>query len=150
MAYHHILLLLHLLAATIWVGGHILLLACYVPAALREKNKHIILDFEKKYEKLGMGALLVLVGSGIAMAIVYGITPTDWFSFAAPVERVVSLKLLLLLLTLLLALSAQFNIIPRLKAGNNNLLPLLYHIMFVTALGILMLVIGSFVRFGGI
>lgn len=143
-------LVLHLIAATIWVGGHMLLLICYVPTAVKQKDKYIILNFEKKYEKLGMTALAILVTTGIGMATDYGIMPSEWLDFKDPIERVVSSKLVLLFLTLSLALSAQLNVIPRLKADNNYLLPLIYHIAFVTAIGISMLIVGTFVRFGGI
>ena len=150
MSYHHILLIFHLLAAAIWVGGHLLLLVSYVPGALRHHNKQVILDFEKHYERVGLPSLAVLVGTGIAMAADFGIGPGYWFHFEAPLERVISLKLLLLLANFALALSAQLNVIPRLKRGSNNLLPLVWHIGLVTAIGVLMLVLGSFIRFGGV
>jgi len=150
MSYHHILLIVHLLAAAIWVGGHLLLLISYVPQALKKKDKHIILNFESRYEKTGMTALATLVVSGIAMAIDYGVMPDQWFTFSLPVERVVSVKLLLLFTTILFAVSAQTLVIPRLKKGSNTMIPLLIHIAGVSILGVMMLIFGSFVRFGGL
>lgn len=150
MSYHHFLLVLHLLAAAVWVGGHLLLLISYVPQALKKKDKHIILHFESRYEKTGMTALVTLVVTGIAMAINYAVMPTQWFTFSLPVERVVSTKLLLLLITVLFAISAQKFVIPKLKKGSNNIIPLVVHIIGVTTAGVLMLILGSFVRFGGI
>lgn len=35
----HFYLIIHLIAAAIWVGGHIILLLGYLPKALREKHK---------------------------------------------------------------------------------------------------------------
>lgn len=150
MNYHHILLTFHLLSAAIWVGGHILLLLRYAPEAYKTSNKHLILQYESRYEKIGLPALVILVGTGIAMAMNYGVTPGEWFLFSTPIERAVSFKLLLLFITVAFALSAQLKVIPKLKAGSNNLLPLLWHIGFVTTIGIIMLVLGSYVRFGGI
>ncbi len=150
MTAHHALLIIHLLAATIWVGGHLLLAVSYVPRALRENNREMILDFESRYEKLGMSALVVLVATGIAMAISYGVYPDQWFRFDSAIENVVSTKLTLLIATLMFALSARFRVIPRLKSGQNGLIPLVVHILSVTTIGVMMVVIGSFIRFGGI
>jgi len=42
--YHHILLILHLLAATIWVGGHLFLSIRFLPEAFRKKRR---IDYQK-------------------------------------------------------------------------------------------------------
>jgi putative copper export protein len=146
---HHLLLIIHLLSATIWVGGHLLLVFGYLPQALKEKNQNIILNYEKKYEPVGMTALILLVTTGILMAYKYGISIEYWFQFSTPIEKVVSTKLLLLLLTVLFALSAQFRVLPKLKTNPNKLPEMTFHILSVTLIGVLMLIFGSFVRFGG-
>ena len=150
MHYHHILLIFHLLASTIWIGGHLLLATSYLPKALRQNNKVIIMDFESRYERLGMSSLFVLVVTGIAMAIDFGVYPGRWFHFAEPIERVISVKLLLLFITLLLALSARFFVIPKLKLETGSIKVLAIHIISVTFIGVLMLVLGSSIRFGGL
>ena len=150
MGYHHILLVVHLLAAAIWVGGHLLLLIAYVPKAIRDRDKYVILNFEGRYERLGMSALVVLIASGIAMAINYGVMPGQWFHFSTATERIVSVKLTLLIITFLFALSAQLRVIPKVKAGSDRLGLLLFHITAVTILGVLMLFFGTFIRFGGL
>jgi putative copper export protein len=147
---HHLLLIIHLLCASIWVGGHLLLVFGHLPQALRDKNQNIILDYERKYEPVGMTALILLVISGILMAYKYGISIEYWFHFATPIEKVVSTKLLLLLLTVLFALSAQFRVLPKLKNNPDKLPEMTFHILSVTFIGVLMLIFGSFVRFGGI
>jgi putative copper export protein len=146
---HHLLLIIHLLCASIWVGGHLLLVFGHLPQALKEKNQNIILDYERKYEPVGMTALVLLVVTGIMMAYKYGVSIEYWFHFATPIEKVVSTKLLLLLLTVLFALSAQFRVLPKLKNNPDKLPEMTFHIVSVTLIGILMLVVGSFVRFGG-
>jgi putative copper export protein len=146
---HHLLLIIHLLSATVWVGGHLLLTFGYLPQALKEKNQNIILNYEKKYEPVGMTALVLLVVTGVLMAYTYGVSIEYWFRFATPIEKVVSTKLLLLLLTVLFALSAQFRVLPKLKNNPNKLPEMTFHILSVTIIGVLMLVFGSFIRFGG-
>ncbi|PVX45090.1 copper resistance protein D [Flavobacterium sp. 103] len=146
---HHLLLIIHLLCASIWVGGHLLLVFSHLPQALKDKNQNIILDYERKYEPVGMTALVLLVLTGIMMAYKYGVSIEYWFHFAAPIEKVVSTKLLLLLLTVLFALSAQFRVLPKLKNNPDKLRKMTFHIVSVTFIGVLMQIVGSFVRFGG-
>ena len=145
---HHLLLIIHLLAASVWVGGHLLLAVKYLPKALKQRNVQIILNFEKGYESLGLPSLLLLILTGIMMAYDYGVTVSRWFSFGYPIEKVVSTKLVLLLLTLLLAINAQLFIIPKLSEKNIKIMAV--HIVLVTLFGVSMLVLGTFVRFGGI
>lgn len=146
--YHHLLLIVHLLSATIWVGGHILLCFRFLPKAMREKDPEVIRDFEKQYEPIGIPALLLLVITGIMMAYDYNVKLSSWFGFSNSIERVVSIKLLLLVLTLGLAIHARFFIIPKLAVS--NLRQMAVHIIVLTTVAISMLVIGSLVRVGGI
>jgi putative copper export protein len=145
---HHILLILHLLAATVWVGGHLILCIAFLPAALSKKEPQIIKGFEKKYEPVGIPSLAVLIITGILMAYNLGVPFSKWFSFSEPVEKVVSLKLSLLLVTFALAIHARFFIIPTLS--EKSLAKMAFHIVFITIVGICMLVAGTFVRFGGL
>lgn len=147
---HHFLIIVHLLSATIWVGGHLLLCIGYLPKALKEKNQDIILNFEKKYKPIGMLSLILLVISGILMAYKYGVGIEYWFLFKTPIEKVVSTKLLFLFLTIIFALSTQIRVIPKLRKSPKKLPEMAFHIISVTTIGILMLIFGSFVRFGGL
>lgn len=146
---HHLLLIIHLLCAALWVGGHLLLIFAYLPQALKTKDQNIILNYEKKYEAIGMTALVLLVISGVLMAYKYNVSIEYWFHFDSPIEKVVSTKLLLLLLTVAFALSAQFRVLPKLKNDPNKLPEMTFHIVAVTLIGVLMLVFGTFIRFGG-
>ena len=146
---HHLFLIIHLMSATVWDGGHLILVASYLPRAIKEKNQNYILNYEKKYEPIGMLSLILLVLSGILMAYKYGVTIEHWFEFATPIEKVVSTKLLLLFATLLFALSAQFKVLPKLNNNIKYLPEMALHILCVTIIGISMLILGSFVRFGG-
>lgn len=145
---HQVLLIVHLLGASIWVGGHLLLAISYLPKALKRKEPDIIKQFEQNYEKLGLPALAALVVTGVWMSFDYGVRPAHWFGFDSPIETVVSAKLLLLAVTVLLAIYTRLLVIPRLS--DRNLSRLAWPIYAVTAGGISMLVLGTFVRFGGI
>lgn len=148
---HHLLLIIHLIAATIWVGGHLVLAIGYMPRALKYKDFSYIGNFEKKYEPIGMPSLLMLVITGISMAYDYDAGLKSWFSFSNSIETVVSLKLSCLLLSVCFAISAQTRVLPKLRKGNLSKLPeMAVHITSVTLLGVTMVILGSFVRYGGI
>lgn len=147
---HHLLLILHLLAATIWIGGHLYIAIRVLPKALKAKDCTELLAMEKSYEPLGMSALAILIITGIWMTLQFGISLDQWFSFSNPIEQVTSTKLLLLFSTFLLAMSAQARVIPKLKSNPKKLTEMAVHIFAVTLIGIGMLVLGSFVRYGGI
>ena len=148
---HHILLVLHLIAATIWVGGHLVLAIGYLPKALKHRDFSYIGNFERTYEPIGMPSLLVLVITGILMAYDFGATATTWFHFQYTVERVVSLKLLCLLTSVCFAISAQTRVLPKLRKGRIEKLPeMAVHIICVTLLGVTMVLLGSLVRIGGL
>lgn len=46
---NHVYLILHLLGACIWIGGHLLLLIRYLPQAINENEPDIVKSFEKKF-----------------------------------------------------------------------------------------------------
>ncbi|WP_121966055.1 CopD family protein [Myroides sp. N17-2] len=146
----HLLLILHLLGATIWVGGHILLSVVILPQVWKERSVEKLFNFESRYEWFGMPALLIMLLTGVRMAYIYNVKIATWFAFETPIERVVSLKLSCLIGIALLAISAQFYVLPRLKTDIKKLPLMTFHILAVTTISIIMLILGSFVRYGGI
>lgn len=149
---HHLLLIIHLVCAAVWVGGHLYLVLSILPGVVKRKNAGRLLQFEKSYEVIGIPSLLLLVITGVWMTLQFGIDFGDWFTFSSPIERVTSTKLILLITTVLFAISAQTRVLPKLRR-NNELYPKIIemgiHASCVTLLGIALLVCGSFVRYGG-
>ena len=144
---HHIVLILHLLAATIWVGGHLFLAIRFLPEAMKKKEASILRNFKDKFEPIGLPALIILLITGIMMAYDYDVTFTKWFSFSNGVEKVVSIKLILLFTTMAMAINAQLFVFPKVKS--DKLLPVAIQIITITVIGVIMLVLGSLVRVGG-
>lgn len=135
---------IHILAATIWAGGHLVLALGFLPRALRRRDFSIIEGFESRYEPIGLPSLLILILTGFYMAFVY--TP-DFFllDWQDHFTRHILIKFGLLLLTLGLALHARFFLIPK-KA----LRLLAVHILLVTGLAVLFVLVGFSARSGGI
>jgi putative copper export protein len=141
-------LILHVLGATIWAGGHLVLSLTVLPRALRSRDPQVLLDFEEGYERIGMPALLVQVITGLWLA--HRLVPNvgDWLGFATVPAQHVGYKLILLLLTLALAVHARLRLIPNLTPRN---LPVLAgHVIGVTVLAVLFVLVGVGFRTGGL
>jgi putative copper export protein len=140
------LLLLHILSATIWTGGHIVLSVVVLPRVLRKRSPEMLIDFESVYEKIGMPALIVQVITGLLLA--YRLVPdvSQWFNLANPISHPIVAKLILLALTIGFAIDARFRVIPVLS--KNNLVSMAWHIVPVTIFSILFVVVGVSFRIG--
>jgi putative copper export protein len=144
---HKAIILLHLVAATIWTGGHIVLSTTVLPRALRRRDPALISAFEGPFEHIGIPALLVQVATGLYLAAKL-LPPSQWFSFAGVASTHVAAKIILVALTLVLAAHARLRIIPRLDASRLNLLAA--HIVAVTVIAVLLAMIGAGFRIGGV
>lgn len=140
-------LIIHTLAATIWTGGHLFLAIGILPKVLKNNDIDKLLDFERVYERVGMPALLIQVITGFYLA--YRLLPevSAWFAFSHSLSRHIGSKILLLLLTVILALIANFRIIPRLHLGK-NLMIMAVLIYSVTLMSVLFVIIGLSFRLG--
>jgi len=141
-----ILLLLHILAATIWTGGHIVLSVVILPGVLKEGSPEKLLQFESLYEKIGMPALIIQVITGLMLA--HRMLPDvgRWFDMSNPIAHIITAKLGLLALTLAFAIDARFRVIP--KLSKETLRVMAWHIIPVTLFSILFVVVGVSVRTG--
>ena len=137
---HSFFLVLHVLAATVWTGGHLILAIVVLPKILKTKNIQALTEFEENFEKIGIPALIIQVITGIYLA--YSLLPnvSDWFSFSNHISTHVGIKLILLIITILLALDARFRLIPNLS--EKNLTSLAVHIFMVTLVAILFVITG--------
>ena len=141
-------LFLHILGASVWAGGHLVLSLTILPRALRQRDPDIIRSFEEGYERIGIPALIIQVVTGLWLA--HRLVPSlaGWLSFATATNMLVTLKLMLLLLTLMLAVHARLRLIPKLTAQT---LPLLaWHVIAVTVVAVVFVFVGVGFRTGGL
>jgi len=148
MSFYFFALFLHLLGATIWTGGHLVLALGVLPAALRNNDVEAIRAFENRFERIGIPALLTQVVTGVWLLTRYFPDLALLFDLHNPIARASLLKLGLLLLTVVLALDARLRIIPRLS--EHNLRSLAWHIIPVTIVSVAFVYVGLRFRFGGI
>jgi len=141
---HTFFLVLHVLAATVWTGGHLILVIVVLPKILKTKNIKALTEFEENFEKIGIPALIIQVITGIYLA--YSLLPniSEWFSFSHHISTHIGIKLTLLIITIILALHARFKLIPNLSEKNLNALAA--HIFMVALVSVLFVVVGLSVR----
>jgi putative copper export protein len=140
-------LILHILAATVWAGGHLVLALTILPKALRRNAPELVFEFDSGFERIAIPALLLLVVTGLWLA--YRMIPdvSAWFSFENYVSTLIVAKLILLVLTVGLAVDARVRIIP--KIGSDNLKTLALHIILITIVSVFFVIIGVGFRTGG-
>ncbi len=146
MASYYIALALHILGATIWAGGHLVLATTILPRALREHRAAPVSDFEQSFERIGLPALAVQILTGLWLAHHLLGAPGNWFNDNS-IAHVVQIKLGLLALTLALAIHARYRVIP--KLSDDTLSTLAWHIRLVTIAAVLFVLAGASIRFGG-
>ncbi len=143
---YRLLVTLHLLGATVWVGGHLVLSLSVLPRALRARDPAIIREFETGFERLGIPALLVQIVTGLWLAYHWAPHVAGWFSPSTPQARLVLVKLVLLGATVALAVHARLRVVRQLDAATLRFLA--YHVVAITLLGVALLVAGVAIRTG--
>ncbi|HEX9161258.1 MAG TPA: CopD family protein [Thermoanaerobaculia bacterium] len=143
---YRIILLIHVLGATIWTGGHLVLALRILPVVLRERSAAMLLGFEQRFEALGMTALVMQVVTGLWLA--QHLVPVSmWFTLGNPISRMLAIKWTCLILTIAFALDARFRVLPRLR--DDNVQTMVPHITAVTTFSVLFVFAGVGIRTGG-
>ena len=143
---YHYVLLAHVLGATVWTGGHLVLACTVLPRALARRDVTILLAFEAGFERVGMPALFVQIITGAWMAHTIRPDIAGWFTLSDPVSQLIALKLALLLATVVTALDARLRVIPRLS--RSTLPAMARRVVFVTVLSVGFVVVGVSFRGG--
>ncbi|MDO5607533.1 MAG: copper resistance protein CopD [Capnocytophaga sp.] len=150
MSYDQLLLIIHIVAATAWIGGNLFISIVYAPRALKSKSPAFINNFSN-YEIIGLPALIVSLLTGIGMSYRRGIGIDQWFHFQNPMEGTISIKLLIFIVMSILIIFAKTTIIPKLKRHDVKQLPAsIAYIATLTLMGLLFLIIGTYLRYGGL
>ncbi len=131
---------LHLLAATVWVGGHIAAALGVVPRLLRG-DRGALEAFERAYERVAAPSLAVAAATGAYMGL-HWYPPALWFS-AADRAWVLGAKAALVAATAALAASARLAL-RRARARGEEPSPaaLAAHVTAVAAVAVALAVLG--------
>lgn len=140
------ILLAHILAATVWTGGHLVLACTVLPRALKQRNPEILLNFEAGFERIGMPALLIQVATGLWMAHHWIADFSTLLAADTLPSRLILLKLALLTITILTAIDARLRLIPQLSPA--TLPALARRIALVTIVSVGFVLVGVSFRGG--
>ena len=140
------ILIAHLLGATIWTGGHPILSLSILPKVLVNFDVARLLQFEQQFEKVAMPALVVQVVTGLWMAQHLIVNFSAWFALDNDLSILISIKLSLLLVTILVELHARFWVILTLSV--NTLKAFSVNIILITVLAVSFVIVGSLFRIG--
>lgn len=143
-------LILHLLGASIWMGGHLYLLVRLMPDFIHRNDVAGFLAFEKSYEPLGITALAVQVVTGFYMLTTL-LPPSLWGQNMGMLTALVHGKLTWLILTILTALHARFRVVKKLENGMhtaNTLKIMGFHVLLICVWSVAFVINGTFFRFG--
>ncbi len=141
-----VVVFLHILAATVWTGGHLVLATVVLPTVLRERSPAVLRSFESGYERIGIPALIIQVVTGFWLAYQLVPDPSQWFDLTNPLSRPIAAKIALLIITILFALDARLRLIPNLS--KDNLTAMAWHIVPVTIASVLFVFVGVAFRTG--
>src|SRR5206468_3592572 len=98
-AVYRLLVVLHLLGATVWVGGHLVLSLVVLPRALAARDPSIVREFESGYERIGLPALLLQALTGVWLALHWVPDMATWLAPASLHGWLIVVKLGLLAAT---------------------------------------------------
>ncbi len=141
------ILFLHLLGATIWTGGHLVLSFAIVPRAVRAGDPAVMHDFGRGFMPLAMPALALQVLTGLWLALQVSPDWRDWLQLSDPVSAGIALKIALLVATMGIAMASHMG-------GHRHHGPAAVQRMArrargMTALAVLFVATGAFLRTGG-
>ncbi len=138
------LVILHVIGATIWTGGHLVLSTTVLQKTLKLKDKNILLDFEEQYERIGMPALLSQIITGVILAIYYSNDFWIIFLMDNKIHTIITIKFILLIITSATAIHAKIKVLPSLS---NDSLPYMgKHVYIITIVAVVYVIIGVLVR----
>jgi len=144
---YKLMVMLHVLGACVWIGGHLVLVVMVLPRALRTRDPAGVTDFEHRFGRLGLAAIVVQLATGLWLADRWIGGWSTLFSEPTPQGHLVLSKLTLLAVTLGLAGYAFHRVLPRIET-RLRLFAVLAGV--TTALGVLLLALGVGIRTGGL
>ena len=74
------IILIHIIAAAVWTGGHLVLAIGFLPKALKNQDPAIIDFFESSFERIGIPALLFQVITGYYLVHYYASDVSQWLN----------------------------------------------------------------------
>lgn len=145
---YKILVVLHLIGACVWIGGHAALIGAVLPIAMAHRDPGPIRDFERSFGRIGLASLAIQLATGLWLTAIRFGGLTTVLREPSAAGHLVLAKLLLLVALFGLAGHAYHRVLPHLSP--ERLAPFAAHAWAATVLSVLTLIAGAGVRLGGL
>lgn len=138
---------IHVLAASTWVGSHIILVTGPLIKSIRSRDLTPVLEFYKAFAWPATIGLLVAALTGAYMAYLRA-PPSTWFDFGTPQGRIGE-KITLFIVLLLISGYAHARIVPGMKSNNPRVYRVaIAYILIATLLTLGFPILGAMIRYG--
>lgn len=145
---HHLLHYLHLIAASLWLGGTLLLALTTLPGLWRGAGPERLPGHLLATDRLNLGALAVLLASGYALAWHWLPDAAGWFQSDLRQADLIQLKWLLLIAAAALAGWARIYLLPTWTPSRR--LALTVYLVGNLVIGLAMAWLGTRFRYDGL
>jgi putative copper export protein len=145
---HYLLLSVHILASTLWTGAYLLLALVLIPNARRSGDIQPILAFERRFDRLGMAALAVLVLSGFWLGFRWLPQTHLWFDVDLALGQTMLAKIVLVFVLVAAWAQARLRLLPVL--GIERLAAYRVHVWVSLLCSLALILLGARFRFGGL
>lgn len=137
-----VLLVLHILGASIWIGGLLIFTLGVIPNAKKQNNGSLITNFEKSFHILGMVALTVQLLTGFRLAMIYLGGMKGLFDFSFHGAYLFVWKLSLILISMGLFVMFKKKALPAVAGGDFGKSSSMLWLLSLLALALMVLGLG--------
>ncbi len=139
--------LIHVLAASTWVGPHIVLATGPLIRALRQRSLRPILEFYAAFAWPATIGLIVAALTGLYMAYLRA-PPSEWFNFGEPQGRIGE-KIIALIVLILISGYAHSRIVPQMRRDDTQIFwRAVLFVVIATLLSLALPLLGLMIRYG--
>jgi cell division protein FtsW (lipid II flippase) len=139
--------LIHVIAASMWVGSHLVLATGPMVRALRLRDSRPILEFYRAIAWPATVGLLIAALTGLYMAFLRA-PPSEWFSFGEPSGRIGE-KIVTFIVLLVISGYAHARIVPGMRQNNPSVFwKAILFVVVATLLSLALPLLGSIIRYG--
>lgn len=137
-----VLIILHILGASIWIGGLLIMALGVLPKAKKANNSSLLKDYEGSFHILGMIALTLQFLTGFRLAMIYAGGMKGLFDFSNHAAVLFIWKFVLILLTMGLFVIFKKKTLSTLTDSNISSASVMVWILTIIALALMILGLG--------
>lgn len=137
-----ILVILHILGASIWIGGMLIMALGVLPKAKKTNDALLLKNFEGSFHLLGMIALTLQFLTGFRLAMIYAGGMKGLFDFSNHAAVLFMWKLVLILVTMGLFVVFKKKTLSNLDPTNVSSASAMIWMLTLLALGLMILGLG--------